>query len=325
MFVVLQSGLVAAHRASDGGELWHVDLRSDHGVVIEGSRVFVGAAGGIHALDVETGAEAWHSPSAALTAPLLVRNGWIVAATAAGLSAFRSADGTEVWSRETGAQHVRATIEGDNLYVPLDDGRLLALDLRTGADRWKRHFAGPLSEVLALPDRVFAGSADKYFYALNAETGADAWRSRLGVSLQGAPIADATRVFAAGMDNVIRAYDRGSGALRWHTSVPFRPTGVVLVGSSILVPGMSAELHAFGASSGKAEGKITLDQKLVAAPGLGTLETVVVMAAVTGSLTGDWKLIFAMEPPKPPPSIDLVPLIVMPGTTVPVATPGPPG
>ena len=182
----LQSGVVVAYRAYDGGEAWRVDLRADQPIAVEGDRVFVAAGEAIHALALENAEVLWRAPTGTLTAPLLAQDGWIIAASAAGLAAFRSADGVKIWQRETGVQHVRATIEGDNLYVPLDDGRLLALDLRTGTNRWVHQFRIPNLPGWSAPARclrgarvsrsLFVGAADRIFYCLKASDGTLDWR-----------------------------------------------------------------------------------------------------------------------------------------------------
>jgi outer membrane protein assembly factor BamB len=326
IFLVMESGLVAAQRVSDGSEAWHVELRTDQPVAVDGKSVFVASGEAIHALKTDDGAVVWRAPAGTLTAPLLTQDGWIVAASEAGLTAYRAADGTKVWSRETGAQHNRPSIEGDNLYVPLDDGRLLALDLRTGADRWKHTFARPpasktgstapaLSEVLAFADRVFVGSSDKWFYALNAADGDMAWRQRIGTTLRGRPAADASRIFVTAMDNVLRAFDRRSGSLLWHPSVPFRPTtGPVLIGTTVVVPGAAAEVRGFEAATGRPAGEFKLDEPMAISPAFGDSAGAAVMAAITGSLTGQWKLLLAESQR----TLSMVPLTELPGVIVPI-------
>lgn len=302
IFVVLQSGIVAAHRMADGAEAWHVELRTDQPVAVEGPRVFVAAGEMIHALDAAGGSVLWRAASGAVTAPLVAQNGWLIVASASGLTAFRAEDGTKVWSRDTGAQRLRPTIEGDNLYVPLNDGRLLALDLRTGADRWTKHLAGHLfSEVLAFADRVYAGSTDKFFYCFDADDGAWEWHTRLGAVLRGRPAAEGANIFVTSVDNTLRAYDRNSGALRWHPSVPFRPGAPVVIGSIVVVAGNSAQLLAFDARTGRTAGQIKLDEDLVMPPAFGSSGTAV-MAAFTGSLNAQWKLVLT-GPPAPPLSV----------------------
>lgn len=303
IFVVLLSGIVATHRITDGAEAWHVKLRTDQPVAAEGPRVFVAAGEMIHALDAASGSVLWRAATGAVTAPLVAQNGWLIVASASGLTAFRAEDGTTVWSRDTGAQRLRVTIEGDNLYVPLDDGRLLALDLRTGAERWKKHLAGArFSEVLAFSDRVYAGSTDKFFYCFDADDGAWEWHTRLGAVLRGRPAAEGAHIFVTSVDNTLRAYDRNSGKLLWYPSVPFRPAAPVVVGSAVIVPGNSPELLAFDAATGRSAGQIKLEEALVMPPAFGTSGGTPVMAAFTGSLNGQWKLVLA-APPAPPPSV----------------------
>ncbi len=304
VFVVLQSGIVAAHRMTDGVEAWHVELRTDQPVAVEGSRVFIAAGEMIHALDAASGSVVWRTPSGAVTAPLVAQDGWLLVASANGLTALRSEDGTKVWSRDTGPERVRATIEGDNLYVPLDDGRLLALDLRTGADRWKRQFAGAVSEVLAFSDRIYFGSADKFFYCFHADDGEWDWHKRVGAVPRGRPAAEGTHLFVTSIDNTLRAYDRNSGALLWHPSVPFRPAAPIVVGSAVVVPGNAAEILAFDAATGRPAGQIKLEESLVMPPAFGTSGGAVVMTAFTGSLNSQWKLVLTALP-APPPSIPL--------------------
>ena len=100
----LQSGVVVAYRANDGGEAWRVDLRADQPIAVEGDRVFVASGEAIHALALENAEVLWRAPTGTLTAPLLAQDGWIIAASAAGLAAFRSTDGVKIWQRETGVQ-----------------------------------------------------------------------------------------------------------------------------------------------------------------------------------------------------------------------------
>ena len=197
---------------------------------------------------------------------------------------------------------VTPTIEGDNLYVPLHDGRLLSIDLRTGADRWEKTFAGPLSEVLAFPDQVLFGTGDRYFFCLRASDGERDWqRVRLGSVVRGRPIADENHIYVASMDNTLRAFRRTNGALLWHPSVPFRPTtGPVLFDSAVIIAGNAAELRAFDAGNGQPAGHITLDESLLMPPAFGKSGETMLMSAFTGTLNGQWKLLLA-GPPAPVP------------------------
>jgi outer membrane protein assembly factor BamB len=332
VFLALESEMIAAHRLSDGVEAWHVALRADQPIAVDGDRVFVASGEAIHALASDDGAVIWRAPTGTLTAPLVAQEGWIIAAAGDALTAFRSSDGAKVWRRTTGTQHGRPSIEGENLYVPLDDGRLLSLDLRTGAERWARRLTTPqrpaagspppaISEVLAYADRVFVGAANGVFYSLNASDGSLAWRFRIGAILRGGPIGDGTRVYITAMDNVVRAFDRRTGKLLWHPSVPFRPTtGPVLLGARVMVPGTASEVRAFD-PAGRPAGQIKLQESLAIAPAFAEATGGNVMAAVTGSLDDQWKLL-VLEQAR---GLEIVPLKELPGVSVPVELPAPAG
>ena len=161
VYLVLHSGVLAAYRVADGSVAWQRQLRTDQPMAADGDRLFVVADDSIQALKNADGTTAWRTGVTDLTAPLLAQDGLTIAATRGRLTAYRTTDGTEVWSRESGSQQARATIEGDTLYLPLDEGAVQSLDLKTGHERWTRRVGGSPTEVLAFADRVFVGSANK--------------------------------------------------------------------------------------------------------------------------------------------------------------------
>jgi outer membrane protein assembly factor BamB len=300
--VGLQTGHVVAYSVQDGKEAWRVPLRADQAIVADETLLFVAAGETIHALDAADGKVLWEAPSGTLTAPLLVHDGWVIAATAGQLAAFREIDGAKVWSHDCPPLGERPTIEGDNLYVPLDEGRLLALNLQDGVERWTRFPAkGPLSEVLALPDRVFVGAADKYLHVYNADDGDIEWGRGpfLGSVVRGRPVSDGGRIFVATMDNLVRAYDRRTGALVWHEPLPYRPVAPAIAGPALIVPGATAEIRAFELKTGKLAGQIKAEQTLVVPPVFQMSASGILVAAITGAVSGEWTLV-VLGPPPPP-------------------------
>ena len=99
IFLVLQSGIVAAHRLLDGGEAWRVELRTDRPVAADGTRVFIASGEAIHALNAETSEVLWRTPLDAITAPLIAHEGWVIAVTETAVIALRATDGSKVWSQ----------------------------------------------------------------------------------------------------------------------------------------------------------------------------------------------------------------------------------
>ena len=324
IYVALQSGIVAAHRTSDGAEAWRRDIRSDAPLAFDSGRVFIASGDAIYALNAD-GSPAWHADAGALTAPMLAQDGWIVAAAKDQLSAFRAADGSVVWRRAIDVTHVRPSIEGDNLYVSLEDGRVLALNLTTGKQRWEQRLGGAATDVLPFPDHVYVGSADKYFYCLRTGDGAIEWHQRIGAMLRGKPAADEARVYVVALDNLLRAFDRGTGSASWSPrAVPFRPTaGPVVFGDAIAVAGTTNEIRAFDAATGQPAGQLTLPESLATLPAYAHAPDAPLIVAVTGGLDQKWTLSLAVPAPPAVPAQRLEPLTALPGLPVPI--PRPPG
>jgi outer membrane protein assembly factor BamB len=316
-FVLVPPASVAAFGVQDGVELWRVALTPDQPLVGSDERLYVSAGEALHALDAATGALAWRQPTGPLTAPPLVHEGWIVTVAAAEVVARRAADGTVVWRQPNGAQQFRPTIEGDTLYLPLAEPKVVALDLTTGARKWERTFGGAPSEIAALAGRLYVASADKYFYCLDADDGRIEWRHRVGAALIGRPAADAERVYFAAMDNVIRAVDRVDGALKWQAGLPFRPSaGPLLFGTAVVAPGAAAALQTFDAATGKAGRAITFAAPLSSPLSIRESDKGPLALTLTGAVDVEYKLSLW----EPSMVIPTGPLTALPGKAVPLPT-----
>lgn len=320
VYVALSSGVVVAHQLEGGAVAWQRELRTDLPIEVAGDRVVLVSEETLYALSAIDGTTVWTAAVGTVTAPLLVQDGWIIAAGNGGLAAYRTSDGTRLWHRATGVQTLRATIEGDRLYVPLTT-RLLSLELANGVTRWEAVLGEAPTEVLAFPDRLYAGSSNKFFYCFRARTGEVDWRAPVGLAVRGKPAADAAHVYTAGLDNTVRAFDRKNGALRWHKGAKFRPiAGPIGVGAAIIVAGRAAELMVLRADTGDPAARLALSQSLVMPPAFGTTDGDPVMAALTGDLSAQWKLTLLGPPRWTSPAV--VPLTALPGDRVPIRLPG---
>ena len=94
----------------------------------------------------------------------------------------------------------------------------------------------------------------------------------------------------------------------------------MLHGTTVLVPGAAAEIRGFDVA-GHPAGQIKLEEALAIPPVFADAAGGFVLAAVTGSLNGQWKLLLVEESR----SLPVVPLTQLPGISVPVAPPGPIG
>lgn len=320
VFAFIPPGVVGSFNLADGSQLWRVELAPDHPFAVHDGKLIVAAGGAMHALDAGTGAVAWRQATGTLAAPPLIHQGWVVTSSGNEVVASRADDGAVVWRQPHGALRHMPTIEGDQLFLPLSDGRVLAVVLTTGEARWERKLGDAPSQIAALAGRVYVGSASKYFYCLDAADGDREWRQRPGAVVIGRPAVDAERVYVATTDNLLRAYDRVSGALKWQAPLPFRPySGPLLLGTAVIVPGYITELTTLDAASGKAGPALSFGAPLAGPIALQPSDRGPLAAAITGGVAGDWKLSIW----EVPTSVPTAPLTVLPGTPVPLPT-GPP-
>jgi outer membrane protein assembly factor BamB len=196
-------------------------------------------------------------------------NGWLALSTRAGsIHVFRGEDGAPIWSRDLGSPaHAKPAIAADRVYVPTDDGRVVALQIESGEPLWERKLGGAADEILALEDRLYVGSKDNHLYCLFAKDGQVDWRWRTGGDVVGAPIVEERRVYFVAFDNMLRALDRQSGVQQWIRPLPLRPTtGPVRAGGTIVVSGLVPPLRGYNLKDGTPAGEIQATAEIGAPP-----------------------------------------------------------
>ncbi len=271
VFVALKSGELRALDLATGTILWAVPRIVAGPLAAGDGLVFVQRDAAVVGHDAVTGMERWLVPLPdSLAAPLTMRAGVLLAATAAGdVLGLRPVDGHQLWRRALGSPvrgHAAADA-GQRLFVALQDGRAVALDPATGAVLWTRTLGGDLSEPLAYQGRVYVGSTANLFYALDASNGRVHWKWRAGGDIAGPSAADTDRVYFLSLDNVLRAVSRGGGNQHWRKDLPTRPSGgPMLAGHTVFIAGVAPELDGFSVVDGSAAGRYEADSELAGPP-----------------------------------------------------------
>lgn len=107
-------------------------------------------------------------------------------------------------------------VEGNRLFTGTHDGRILALDARSGAKVWEFKTG---DAVIATPvvagGRVFCGSFDGFVYALDAPTGVLAWKHDTGGAVTSAVAVSGNRVLSGSRSYDLEALDAQTGAVTW--------------------------------------------------------------------------------------------------------------
>ena len=142
-------------------------------------------------------------------------------------------------------------IAGDEVFIGSGDGHLYALDLATGARRWRYDAGSPVSSSPALGGGlVFAAARDGSIFAVDIARGSRRWRVTTGSALPlpwghesgdhfiSSPAFVNGTVVAGGGDGGVYAIDAASGRVKWRArtggrvrSSPAVADGRVYVGS----------------------------------------------------------------------------------------------
>jgi hypothetical protein len=295
VFIALKSAHLTARSAADGHEVWRIAKQISGPMAAGEGLVFVSAGDAIEAIRGSDGGSAWILPRVKAVAPLLARDGWLIAVTEAEILAIQAKDGTVAWRHPAGGVKVSPDIDGDHLYSGADDGRVLALGLATGAVEWEHYVPGGVTTIAAKGGRIYAGAGDKRLYCLDGRSGKIAWQRWIGSIPTGRIAVDEKRVYAAALGNVVYALDRTTGNQRWMSPVRRRPlTGVVLAGHVVFVPVVAPQMVLLYDADGRSSGTIVLPGEIPRdlPPDIRQTAAGVNVFAITGGLSNEWQLTF---------------------------------
>jgi len=314
VYVALRTGQIVARSLSDGAERWRKDLPTEQPIATDGGVVFVASHDAIHALGGADGTTLWEKPLAGITAPLVARSGWLIVLAQRRVLAFRSKDGAPIWQRDVGGSTEPPAINGDRVYISVDDGRIVAADITTGKSIWESTIGATAGALFAAGDRVYAGAGDRQFYCLKAQNGEIDWVKRIGAAIVGPATADGTRVYFLALDNIVRALDRSNGNQRWQHAYRRRASaGPAIGGTYVFVASSSSPEIWMWMNDGRPAGTLTLPAEPAVSPtvsehGPENLDVV----AVTGNLSSQWQLTLLAPAGEAP----LVPFSELPGVVL---------
>ena len=248
---------------------WSLPLPAPR-LACEGTLCVAGDNGTIRGIDVVRKAVRWQRPTPGplAFAPTL-RSGWIFLTVTDGrVIALRETDGATLWTFSAdSALTGPPSVDGDRVAVATANSTVSLLDLRTGQALWT---TVPLAGLPGAPrlggGMVCVGMENRELAFIDAAKGKLRFSVRTGGIVMGAPALDDRLVYGAGQDGVLRAYDRGSGALRWYADLPTRPAGVgpVTDAGLTIIALRTGEFRAYLASG---DGKVTA--AVIAPPGAG--------------------------------------------------------
>lgn len=206
------------------------------GPAIADNRVYAAAIeGGVHALDLTTGATVWRYESERrLAGGPGAGDGLVVVGGLDGeVIALDAATGAEKWQAKVPNEVIAApAIGGGLVFVRSNDGRVTAFDAASGERRWFWNRDVPLLSVrgndapLIGPGFVFVGNDDGTVAALSATDGRPLWEQTVGqaegrselermADVDGTPVLDGTVLFATSYKGQTLAIDGPTGRPLW--------------------------------------------------------------------------------------------------------------
>lgn len=256
-------------------------VQSAAGVLL-GSRLVVGEAGPKPALRAyeRAGKGVRWSHAGLARAPLCGRGDTVVAALNGGqVLALAGSTGQVLWRTQLQAPLWAAPVLGGaSAVVGEAGGRLVALDLGTGTQRWVAEVGGAV-RALALDDSaVYAATASGRIAAFRLADATPLWSVETGALPTAGLALSGQRLVFGTADRRVCALDRRTGALLWHFATEGAVSSPPAAGASVVFVGSSeGYLYALDLADGHLVWKYQLDgpalQPLSLAPDLVALTT----------------------------------------------------
>jgi outer membrane protein assembly factor BamB len=141
---------------------------------------------------------------------------------------LKASDGQLYWRSEMGGELSASPVADDHgVYVASETGKseagirratgtLRALGREGGVTQWMRTLAKPLRGSLTLNNgRLFAAGTDGKVYAFDSRTGEGRWFFDYAASFNCRPVVSKSRVYVGSEDGTLLALDENKGSLLW--------------------------------------------------------------------------------------------------------------
>ncbi len=147
-------------------------------------------------------------------------------------------------------------IADGKVYVNDHEGRILALDLRTGDELWRQELDTGFVATPAYRDGLlFVGDYDGVLRALAADTGEERWRFETQLQIDSSPNFYKSTVLVTSQDGTLYGLNFKDGKQLWKYETGDQlQCGASLAGHRTFLGGCDAHLHVIDVTSGQALG-----------------------------------------------------------------------
>ncbi|MFG3259335.1 PQQ-binding-like beta-propeller repeat protein [Streptomyces sp. NPDC048172] len=253
-------------------------------MAVSGGRVHASDGPSLYALDATDGSERWRLATDGWVYSLQVDRGTVVTGTrGGGVQAWEAANGEKLWEL-SGAQADFETPEGGPVIIGgivymWGDGRLYALEARTGAEHWS-YPVGDASATGGVPVRLTVADdgavyvcAGSRVFALDATTGAERWRFDAPAAFLcppafvPGPAVAGGGIYLADYLGTVYALDAANGHDRWRIATEARhSTEPVITADGLVHLGSGSALYTLDAVSGTPRWRFATGADVVGAP-----------------------------------------------------------
>jgi len=266
VYAAAADGRVSALALQGGDAIWRVELEQKlrSGVAVDTQSVYVASREGqIVALDREDGSERWRtSLNREILEPPTVAGGRVLARGANGdLLSLDVVTGEQLW--RYGSRVPELSVRGSaspewvpgGYLVPLDDGRLVALDERNGRTVWEAIISEPRGSTpverivdvdtrpVVIDDVVVVGSRHGDLVAVNGKSGETLWRRQMAAISSLAAARES--IYVVEQDGEVSAASALDGTSKWRQESlrGRRLTAPVVLGQHLVVGDLEGYLH----------------------------------------------------------------------------------
>ncbi len=276
VYMAAEDGSIHALDAMTGKQRWSytrtVGISAQSGydgyATVSGDTVYVTSDSGVlFALDAATGkprwVATWPSPTDTLYAAPAVDNGMVFVAAGGpdgGAYALNVTTGKVVWktSHVLGFDARPLVADGAVYFVSQAADTLVALDEKTGSNRWSVGSSGTNSPPVAGGGLVYVAGADTIIRAFHAQDGSPAWTFQTAgnapapvFATGAAMILDGGTLYAGSEGGTVYALDATIGKQRWSASAGSAiDAPPVVADGAVFVTTESGEVLAFRVSDG---------------------------------------------------------------------------